>query len=118
MIGEPRSVGDHPEREVGWATGPAPAGTDGDRKAAARRQRRSNMRRVRRIRRLVTLGLALAGLTAVPALPAAEEVRIGIVCPLTGPTAKFGQAERNALTMAVEDVNGAGGIKSLGGAKI
>ncbi len=41
-----------------------------------------------------------------------------MVSPLTGPTAKFGQAQKNALTMAADDVNGAGGIKSLGGAKI
>ena len=47
-----------------------------------------------------------------------DEVRIGIVSPLTGPAAKFGQAQKNAMTMAAEDVNNAGGIKSLGGAKI
>jgi branched-chain amino acid transport system substrate-binding protein len=63
---------------------------------------------------------ALVVLTMASFAPAdaAEEVRIGIVSPLTGPTAKFGQAQKNALTMAVDDVNGAGGIKSLGGAKI
>ena len=49
---------------------------------------------------------------------AAEEVVIGILSPLTGPAAKFGQLQRNALTMAAEDVNNAGGIKSMGGAKI
>jgi hypothetical protein len=35
------------------------------------------------------------------------------VSPLTGPAAKFGQAQKNAMTMAAEDVNNAGGIKSL-----
>jgi branched-chain amino acid transport system substrate-binding protein len=59
----------------------------------------------------------LAGAAVAPAR-AQDEIRIGVVSPLTGPTAKFGQAQKNALTMAVEDVNGAGGIKSLGGAKI
>lgn len=49
---------------------------------------------------------------------AAEEVRIGVVIPLSGPPAKFGAIQRNALTMAAEDVNNAGGIKSLGGARI
>lgn len=49
---------------------------------------------------------------------AAEEVRIGILSPMTGPAAKFGQIEKNTLTMAIEDVNNAGGIKSLGGAKV
>ena len=37
-----------------------------------------------------------------------DEVRIGIVSPLTGPAAKFGQAQKNAMTMAAEDVNNAG----------
>ena len=65
--------------------------------------------------------LVLASLAAIigPApAGAAEEVRIGVVSPMTGPTAKFGQAQKNALTMAVDDLNAAGGIKSLGGAKI
>jgi branched-chain amino acid transport system substrate-binding protein len=37
---------------------------------------------------------------------------------MTGPNAKFGAVQKNTLTMAVEEVNQAGGIKSLGGAKI
>jgi branched-chain amino acid transport system substrate-binding protein len=49
---------------------------------------------------------------------AAEEVRIGVLSPLTGPNAKFGAIQKNTLTMAVEDVNQAGGIKALGGAKL
>jgi len=55
---------------------------------------------------------------SVPAAFAAEEVRIGVLCPLTGPTAKFGQNQKNTLTRVMEDVNGSGGIKALGGAKI
>ena len=61
----------------------------------------------------IALALGLAGGAA-----AQEEIRIGVLSPLTGPNAKFGASQRNALTMAVEDVNQAGGIKSLGGAKI
>jgi len=76
------------------------------------------MRSHRFIHGLVTTILALAVLAGVAPVRAAEEIRIGVVSPLTGPTAKFGQAQKNALTMAAEDVNGAGGIKSLGGAKI
>jgi branched-chain amino acid transport system substrate-binding protein len=52
-----------------------------------------------------------------PAL-AADEVRIGVLSPMTGPNAKFGAIQKNTLTMAAEEVNQAGGIKSLGGAKI
>jgi branched-chain amino acid transport system substrate-binding protein len=67
---------------------------------------------------LVAPIVAAAVLIGATPAGAADEVRIGVVCPLTGPTAKFGQAQKNTLTMAAEDVNGAGGIKSLGGAKI
>ena len=76
------------------------------------------------MRRQVTLPvlaviLALvAGMVTGAAAQTTDEVRIGIVSPLTGPAAKFGQAQKNAMTMAAEDVNAAGGIKSLGGAKI
>lgn len=62
---------------------------------------------------LVTTLLGLAG-----SAEAAEEVRIGVLSPMTGPNAKFGAIQKNTLTMAVEDVNQAGGIKSMGGAKI
>ena len=78
--------------------------------------------RERRIVRWAGYGLVglavtlLAGFGAVAG--AAEEVRIGVLCPLTGPTAKFGQNQKNTLTMVMEDVNNAGGVKSLGGAKI
>ena len=60
----------------------------------------------------------VAGMVTLAAAQTADEVRIGIVSPLTGPAAKFGQAQKNAMTMAAEDVNAGGGIKSLGGAKI
>jgi branched-chain amino acid transport system substrate-binding protein len=66
---------------------------------------------------IACLGLAAALLAFGPAR-AADEIRIGMLSPMTGPTAKFGQAQKNALTIAVEEVNGAGGIKALGGAKI
>ncbi|MGH9465639.1 MAG: ABC transporter substrate-binding protein, partial [Thermoanaerobaculia bacterium] len=66
--------------------------------------------------------LAMAALALVlgPAHPGegADEVRIGVLSPMTGPAAKFGGIQKNTLTMAVDDVNQAGGIKSLGGAKI
>jgi branched-chain amino acid transport system substrate-binding protein len=59
------------------------------------------------------LGVALA-----PGSALAQEVVIGVLSPLTGPAAKFGGIQRSTLDMAVADVNAAGGIKSLGGAKI
>jgi branched-chain amino acid transport system substrate-binding protein len=62
--------------------------------------------------------LGLLGLIGVPAADAADEIRIGVLSPMTGPNAKFGAVQKNTLTMAADDVNQAGGIKSMGGAKI
>jgi branched-chain amino acid transport system substrate-binding protein len=45
-------------------------------------------------------------------------VKIGNIIPLSGPSASVGQQGKNAREMAVEEINGAGGIKSLGGAKL
>ena len=69
-------------------------------------------------------GVAGIGLTAlqfgVPRLlrAAPAEVLVGSVQPVTGPLAMIGQGQRKANLMAAEMVNQAGGIKSLGGAKI
>ncbi len=41
-----------------------------------------------------------------------------MLMPLTGPWARSGVLEQMGARMAVEDVNAAGGIKSLGGAKL
>jgi branched-chain amino acid transport system substrate-binding protein len=48
----------------------------------------------------------------------ANEVVIGAVHPVTGPVAELGIACRRAAQLAVEEANAAGGIKSMGGAKI
>lgn len=72
----------------------------------------------RRIQWLGGIAALLLGLIGVPAADAADEVRIGVLSPMTGPNAKFGAIQKNTLTMAAEDVNQAGGIKSMGGAKI
>src|SRR5215472_15875661 len=65
----------------------------------------------------ITLTL-LSGLVAAPVTDAVEEVRIGVLSPMTGPNAKFGAIQKNTLTMAAEDVTNTGGIKALKGAKI
>jgi len=49
---------------------------------------------------------------------AADPVRIGVVYPLSGPTAVAGQDAKRGTDLAVEVINAAGGIKSLGGAKL
>ncbi|MDR3044234.1 MAG: ABC transporter substrate-binding protein [Desulfovibrio sp.] len=56
---------------------------------------------------------------AVPALAfAAPSVKVGNILPLSGPSASVGLQAKQAREMAIEEINGAGGIKSLGGAKI
>ena len=68
-----------------------------------------------------TAGGALAA-TVLSPFPlrglAAEPVNIGALYPVTGSFAQIGQACVNAAKLAVEMVNEAGGIKSLGGAKL
>lgn len=49
---------------------------------------------------------------------AAKEVNIGVLYPMSGSQARFGQMCVNAVKLAVDDVNAAGGIKSLGGARL
>ncbi len=63
--------------------------------------------------------LATGAFAAFPiGLRAAETVNIGALYPLTGPLAQAGQRCINAAKLAAQMVNDAGGIKSLGGAKL
>lgn len=59
-------------------------------------------------------------LTAVQpsATYAADDVKVGILLPLSGSVAPIGQNNRRGHELAVEEINAAGGIKSLGGAKL
>ena len=52
-----------------------------------------------------------------PASPPAK-VNIAVILPLSGPNATVGQIDVNAMKLAIEDINEAGGIKSLGGARL
>ncbi|MGA8181963.1 MAG: ABC transporter substrate-binding protein [Desulfobacterales bacterium] len=65
-----------------------------------------------------TLAL-VAAFFVLPAPAAAENVvKVGNIIPLSGPSASVGQQGKQAREMAVEEINAAGGIKSLGGAKL
>src|ERR1044072_7599359 len=58
--------------------------------------------------------LALAGAAQAPvrAQPASgEPYRIGIILPMTGPTADYGADFIKGATLAEEEINAAGGIK-------
>lgn len=48
--------------------------------------------------------------------PGAEGIQVGFFGALTGPTATFAQSGRNGVTLAVEEINAAGGV--LGGKHI
>lgn len=61
-------------------------------------------------------GLAGLPLRTVSAQP--KEVNIGVLYPTSGSQARFGQMCVNAVRLAVDEINAAGGIKSLGGAKL
>jgi branched-chain amino acid transport system substrate-binding protein len=67
-------------------------------------------------------GAVAAGALAKLGMPrlarAAEPVNIGGLYPVTGSFAQIGQGCVNAAKLAVQMVNEAGGIKSLGGAKL
>src|SRR5579863_6979278 len=61
---------------------------------------------------------ALAGFGIARPARAAEAINIGGLYPVTGSFAQIGQGCVNAAKLAVQMVNDAGGIKSLGGAKL
>jgi len=65
----------------------------------------------------VAAGAAMGGFPAV-IRGAPKTIPIGAVHPLTGLVAEAGQMSVWGLELAVEDINKAGGIKSLGGAKL
>src|SRR5436190_1079803 len=63
---------------------------------------------------------ALAGSLGFPAIVGAQPaaIKVGLIHPVTGFVAYNGQQGRLGGTMAIEDINKAGGIKSMGGAKL
>src|SRR4030042_4010404 len=72
-----------------------------------------------KIAAVAAIGVVGAFIGIVPPASAAEKVvKVGNIEPLSGPSASVGQQGKNARDMAVEEINAAGGIKSLGGAKL
>jgi len=61
------------------------------------------------------LSLALAGplLHAVPAVAQGREYRIGAIMELSGPFSQWGAPMRDAIQLAVDNINVAGGIKGV-----
>ncbi len=57
---------------------------------------------------LVFVCLFVAGLA--PAVPAADTVKVGVILPLTGKHAKFGEIEKQSFELALAEINASGGI--------
>jgi len=70
-----------------------------------------------------TLMLGAAGAIAAPhvirdAAAQGKTVNVGVILPLSGANAQFGVNSRNGIELVADEINAAGGIKSLGGARI
>ena len=64
------------------------------------------------MKKIVTIligSVCLLGL-AWSAAWASDTVKVGVVLPLTGPQAKFGEIEKKSFDLALEEINAAGGI--------
>ncbi len=76
----------------------------------------------RRFLATTALGAAsvAAGSVAIPSVPRAAggPVKLGVLHPVTGALSYSGQQGRLGATLAIDEINAAGGIKALGGAKI
>jgi branched-chain amino acid transport system substrate-binding protein len=71
-------------------------------------------------RRRFLAGAAGVAVFGVPGVLRAQApvVRVGVIHPVTGPLAVAGQACRAGAQLGADTINAAGGIKSLGGAKL
>ncbi len=71
-------------------------------------------------RQFIEQSAVAASALAFPLVGGAQpkSVKIGVLHPVTGALAYSGQQCREGALMAIEDINKAGGIKSLGGAKV
>jgi branched-chain amino acid transport system substrate-binding protein len=64
------------------------------------------------------LAVALVNVGSPRPAVAADDIKTGILLPLSGPVAPIGQNNRRGHALAVDEINAAGGIKSMGGAKL
>lgn len=71
-------------------------------------------------RRTALAALAAAAAGTLPGVASAQAatVKLGTVVPLSGPFAAIGQNIKAGADMAVDDINAAGGIKALRGARL
>ena len=67
---------------------------------------------------ILAIVMIMSVLILQPVVYAAEEVKIGAIFALSGSVAPIGRSVKQALDLAVKELNREGGIKSLGGAKV
>src|SRR5579871_355084 len=67
---------------------------------------------------LLSCATCLVLAAAAPALAQQSDVKIALIAPLSGPWARQGDLVKKGAEMAIDDINNAGGIKALGGAKL
>ena len=61
---------------------------------------------------LLGMVLMLMGTLMVPGpVKAADTIKVGIILPLTGGEAAFGEIEKNSFMMAFKEIQKAGGLK-------
>ncbi len=77
-----------------------------------------NRRAFLKVAGIASLGASTIGFPAVLRGAEPKEILIANIHPVTGPTAIDGQSLAQAVEMAVDLKNAAGGIKSMGGAKL
>ena len=65
---------------------------------------------------VAAMALALPGGAALAQVP--KDIKVAVVVPLSGPWARNGELHVKGAQAAVDDINAAGGIKALGGAKM
>jgi branched-chain amino acid transport system substrate-binding protein len=72
-------------------------------------------------RTVIKLGSASAAAAILPgtgAMAQVKDVKVALIAPLSGPWARQGELMKKGGDLAIKHINEAGGIKSLGGAKM
>jgi branched-chain amino acid transport system substrate-binding protein len=59
----------------------------------------------------LVVGFSLALLGGAGPVAAQNMIKVGIILPLTGEKAKFGEIEKNSFVLALNEINKAGGVK-------
>ncbi len=60
---------------------------------------------------MALLAVTLIMVLLAPVVRAEDTIKVGIILPITGDKAKFGEIEKRSFEMALEELNAAGGVK-------